>query len=1180
MRDSDDTAREVEGGLDESSSPCPGRKHRQGPPSPVEDDCRAAKQALQERVNFENLVASISTKFINLAAHEIDDGINEALQTIGQFVGVDRSYVFLFSAEGTRMSNTHEWCAEGIEPAKSRLQDLPIESFSWFTRAIRRHETVHVPCVDELPPEADSERREWQAEAIRSLICVPMLYEGKLLGFVGFDSVRSAKTWSDKQIALLRIVGEMFACAQQRKQATERLTLLSSAVEQSTEGIAVSDMDGNLLFVNDAFARMHGYGPEEILNHPLSIFHTPEQLPAVENANRQIREEGAFTGEVWHVHRDGHVFPMLMRNTLVRDEAKRPIAMLATARNIAEQKQTEDALRNSEERFRTLFENSPIGSYRTTPDGRILDANPALVKMLGYSSFEELAERNLQEGGFEPSYNRAEFLERIEREGSILGMEAAWMTRDGAVVFIRENAVAIRDTDGHTQYYEGSVEDITERKRAEEALRQSERRFRDIAENALGWIWEVDAEGRYTYASPVVQEILGYKPEEVLGRHFYDFFDPQDREDTKKAAFDAFAARRPFREYQNRNIHKDGRTVWLSTAGVPMLDERGEFVGYRGADIDITERKRAEEALRESEARYRNLVDRVPVGLYRSTPAGQLLAANVALVRMLGYPDRDTLLKSAVQSVYTDPRDRERILQEVDRTGVALDLEYQLRRYDGTSIWVKENVRTIRDSAGAVLYYEGSLEGIAERKRAEAELQRAHDELEQRVEERTADLTAANQRLVREVAERRRVEEARRESEEHLRTIVNANKDAMIAAGEDGMVTLFNPAAERMFGRSAKTMIGQPPDCLMPEEHRVRHQEYIEGYFSSGKPDGAIGRTVELPAVRRDGHQFPIELSLSIGQREGQQFALAVIRDITERKAAEAAMITRLRYEEGLAACSEALLSETDFDETLVRALQHLRDASEVSRVCIFENFSGDDGGLCMRQTHRVIAPGTVPPTDTQQLQRIPYAEGFARWQEMLSRGEPVWGAVEDFPAGERTLLEPHGLRSVLMIPIPSKAGWHGFVGFDDTAQVRMWTDEDIRLLTTGAEMIGAFIERRQAQADLQLAKEEAEAANRAKSKFLANMSHEIRTPITALLGAAELLPQATAEEQGRRTDMILRNGRHLLALIDDLLDVSRVEAGKFQVRPIKCSLPDILADVYAATATQRWPAGVEYRVF
>jgi PAS domain S-box-containing protein len=141
---------------------------------------------------------------------------------------------------------------------------------------------------------------------------------------------------------------------------------------------------------------------------------------------------------------------------------------------------------------------------------------------------------------------------------------------------------------------------LTEREKAMEALRRSEKRFRDITENTVEWIWEVDTQGKYTYASPVVEKILGYKSEEVLMKHFYDLFHPEDREELKAKAFEIFAAKVPFQEFINRNMHKEGNIVWLSTSGIPILDEAGKLLGYRGSDINITERKKAEDKIQAS----------------------------------------------------------------------------------------------------------------------------------------------------------------------------------------------------------------------------------------------------------------------------------------------------------------------------------------------------------------------------------------------------------------------------------------------------------------------------------------------------------------------------------------------------------------------------------------------------
>jgi two-component system sensor kinase FixL len=138
--------------------------------------------------------------------------------------------------------------------------------------------------------------------------------------------------------------------------------------------------------------------------------------------------------------------------------------------------------------------------------------------------------------------------------------------------------------------------EVAERTKAEAALRESEERFRQVAENAGEWIWEVDADGRYTYSNPTIEKILGYRVDEVVGKkHFYDFFAPSVKEQFKKAAFEAFARKAPFTGFVNTNICKDGRTVIFETNGSPVIDGSGRLRGYRGADRDVTERKASEE---------------------------------------------------------------------------------------------------------------------------------------------------------------------------------------------------------------------------------------------------------------------------------------------------------------------------------------------------------------------------------------------------------------------------------------------------------------------------------------------------------------------------------------------------------------------------------------------------------
>lgn len=184
---------------------------------------REAASALEQRLEFETLITRLSSGITALTSVQVDEGINRALADIGRFAQVDRSYVFVFDETIATVTCSHEWCAPGIEPQISSLQNLRVADFPWVEARILRGEVVHVPRVADLPPEAIAERREWQAESIRSILLIPMRSGDAIRGYVGFDSVRSEKRWPQEASDLLRIFGEIVANTLARVKAEHAL---------------------------------------------------------------------------------------------------------------------------------------------------------------------------------------------------------------------------------------------------------------------------------------------------------------------------------------------------------------------------------------------------------------------------------------------------------------------------------------------------------------------------------------------------------------------------------------------------------------------------------------------------------------------------------------------------------------------------------------------------------------------------------------------------------------------------------------------------------------------------------------------------------------------------------------------------------------------------------------------
>ncbi len=216
-------------------------------------------------------------------------------------------------------------------------------------------------------------------------------------------------------------------------------------------------------------------------------------------------------------------------------------------------------------------------------------------------------------------------------------------------------------------------------------------------------------------------------------KHFYDLFHPEDREEWKKAAFETFAEKRPFREFINRNVHKNGKTVWLSTSGVPILDEEGTLLGYRGSDTDITERKRVEEALRESEEKYRNVVENVNEGIL-VVHEGKPLFANKAILTFLGCT-LDELLSLPDPMEMVHPEDREMVLERHMARLRGEDspeiYPYRIITKNGEVIWVEvTGIRINWKGSPATLNF---FRDITERKRAERERENLITELQEAI---------------------------------------------------------------------------------------------------------------------------------------------------------------------------------------------------------------------------------------------------------------------------------------------------------------------------------------------------------------------------------------------------------------------------------------------------------------
>lgn len=266
---------------------------------------------------------------------------------------------------------------------------------------------------------------------------------------------------------------------------------------------------------------------------------------------------------------------------------------------IEERKKTETKLRDNQHFLGNIFDAMQDGISVLDADLKIVKVNAWMEKM--YADQIPLVGKNC----YEAYHNRTSLCPwcpsvKTLQTGTTHTEIVPYVTGGNQKGWIELTSFPLKNTEGSTTGIIEHVKDITEHRKAEQALHKSEQRFREVVENAGEWVWEIDTNGLFTYASPIVENMLGFSPDDIVEKkHFYDLFHPEDREKLKQNGFNVLAKNEIFRKIISRHLHKDGRTIWLSTSGVPILNENKELLGYRGVSADVTRQTKAETILAE-----------------------------------------------------------------------------------------------------------------------------------------------------------------------------------------------------------------------------------------------------------------------------------------------------------------------------------------------------------------------------------------------------------------------------------------------------------------------------------------------------------------------------------------------------------------------------------------------------
>jgi len=413
-------------------------------------------------------------------------------------------------------------------------------------------------------------------------------------------------------------------------------------------------------------------------------------------------------------------------------------------------------LAESEQRFRGLFEGVPIGIYRTTPSGQILDINPALVSLLGYPNREMLMAVSIPDLYMDPE-DRQRWRSRIDRDGTLHGFEVRFRKYDGTIIWVRDTGKTVSDESGKVLYYNGNIEDITERNQAVEALRTSEEKYRQLVDLAREGIWAIDAGGFTTYVNPKMAEMLGYTVEEMRERHLYSFMDDEGKTiaaDTIERRLQGITEGHDF-EF----ITKGGKRIYVYLAITPITDEKGVYSGALAVVSDITTQKQAEEALRASEQRYRDVVEDQTEFICRFLPDGTLTFINEAYCNCFRL-NRDECIGNKHPVVFPpdDAQKMKRHLAALTPENPVAWISHRIVLPSGKIRWQRWSDRAIFDKNGGVIEYQSVGRDITRQKEAEIQLKKYKGTLEQRVQDRTSELSMTNLKLEKEIEDRKKIQ--------------------------------------------------------------------------------------------------------------------------------------------------------------------------------------------------------------------------------------------------------------------------------------------------------------------------------------------------------------------------------------------------------------------------------------
>jgi len=637
-----------------------------------------------------------------------------------------------------------------------------------------------------------------------------------------------------------------------------RENILNSMVD----GLSVLDVNGVHLDVNDALCKMTGFSREELIGTgPPHPYWPEEEYENIQATFEKTLKGGGDDLELVFQRKNGERFPVIVSPSVMLDDKGNLTTAFATVKDITGRENNEKALKQALNYNRSLIEVNIDPLVTIGPDGKVTDVNAAVELVTGYKR-DEIIGSDFSVYFTDPKKAK-EGYEEAFREGLVRDYSLKIKHRDGHITPVIYNASVYRDDNGEVLGVFAAARDITERKKIEDDLRKSYLYNRSLIEANIDPLVTIGPDGKVTDVNMATENVTGFSRNEIIGSDFSGYFtDPEMAKAGYRRVFDDGFVR----DYPLEIQHRDGHITPVIYNASVYRDDNGEVIGVFAAARDITELKKAEKEFSDSQSRLNSILEGTPIPKFVIDKDHHIIYWNKALEQLSGIPAEDVIgTKNPWKAFYHEKRpsmadilvdgSEEKLSQwygnKYKKSKFLNDVYEAVNFFPAMAAdgkWLFFTAAPIKDSEGNLIGAVETLEDITESKKAENSLKK---------------------------------------SEERFRAVAESAVDAIVTTDVNGLIRFFNHSLTSIFGYSTEELTGKSLTILMPQRLRNTYIKELKRFKKNGE-HRLIGKTVVTTGIKRDGTEFPFEMSLSSWKSGQKTFFTSIIRDLTEKKKAEA----------------------------------------------------------------------------------------------------------------------------------------------------------------------------------------------------------------------------------------------------------------------------------------------------